>query len=522
MDTTNDIERHYSECISLEHRKRHAQFFTPTRIARIMSDWLLGNERLSDVLEPAFGLGIFSRILLSEKPQIRITGFETDDIIGDQARTVFKGNPALHFSLQDYIYSEWNTRYDGIICNPPYFKFHDYDNRTAVPEVNKHLNLRLNLQTNLYALFLLKSVSQLKEGGRCAYIVPSEFMNADYGVLIKRHLINSGKLRHIIIFDFNENIFDDALTTSAIILCANDNHDGEIAFTYIRDAAGLDKAEQIIASYPDNRTADYVYDIKNIQAETKWRNYYHPLTLPEFKNLTPFSTYAKVMRGIATGANDYFSFSLPKMQRFGIIRDNLQPCICHSTDITGLCFTENDFRRLQESGKDVYIFNPQNLQDKETMTYIKLGETEKINERFLTSKRKPWYAMEKRPPSPIWAGVFNRNGLKFIRNETTTVNLTTFHCVYVNHNLFGVDADLLFAYLISDTAKILFSTSGREYGNGLNKFEPNDLNKSHMLDIGSLEEHSKNEIRNIYLSNKHNNDLSFIEEIDQLLINSFS
>ena len=102
MDTTNDIERHYSECISLEHRKRHAQFFTPTRIARIMSDWLLGNERLSDVLEPAFGLGIFSRILLSEKPQIRITGFETDNIIGDQARTVFKGNPALHFSLQDY------------------------------------------------------------------------------------------------------------------------------------------------------------------------------------------------------------------------------------------------------------------------------------------------------------------------------------------------------------------------------------------------------------------------------------
>lgn len=101
------------------------------------------------------------------------------------------------------------------------------------------------------------------------------------------------------------------------------------------------------------------------------------------------------------------------------------------------------------------------------------------------------------------------------------MNLTTFHCIYVNSNLFGVDADLLFAYLISNTAQILFSTCGREYGNGLNKFEPNDLNKSLMLDIGSLSEIKKDKLRTIYLQNKRSSDLSYINEIDAILVDSF-
>ena len=50
--------------------------------------------------------------------------------------------------------------------------------------------------------------------------------------------------------------------------------------------------------------------------------------------------------------------------------------------------------------------------------------------KFLTKSRKPWYALEKRPPAPIWVSVFNRNGVKFIRNEANISNLTTFHCVY--------------------------------------------------------------------------------------------
>lgn len=524
MKIDNSIEINYSSLVSFEHRKKYAQFFTPTEIADLMTDWLLGNNNLATVLEPAFGLGVFSRILLFKRPDLSIIGYDVDDLIYGEASNLFKGNSHIKLILGDYINNDndWNEKYDGIICNPPYFKFHDYDNKSAVSKVNQKLNIRLNLYTNLYALFLLKSVHQLKKGGRCAYIIPSEFLNSDYGVGVKEHLIRTKKVRHVIVFNFRENIFNDALTTSAIILCANDEFSDTISFSHINNVVELEKLRRIISSYPNHSDSDFTYNVKDIQAEIKWKNYYSPLKMPQFRNLVPFATYAKVMRGIATGANEYFSFNLSKLEKSGINLTNLQPCICHSADIYGLCFTSDDFGNLLNRNKNVYILNPIDQQDEKLKEYINKGEREKINERYLTSKRSPWYSMEKRAPSPIWVNVFNRKGLRFIRNETRTMNLTTFHCIYVNNNLFGVDADLLFAYLISDTAKMLFLMSGREYGNGLNKFEPNDLNKSLMLDIGSLSEVDKDRLRAIYQLNKKNDDLSFIHEIDSILNNCFS
>ena len=60
---TNEPEKEYSELVSLEHRKKFAQFFTPIPIAEFMAKWVLGNKSLKTVLDPAFGLGVFARTI---------------------------------------------------------------------------------------------------------------------------------------------------------------------------------------------------------------------------------------------------------------------------------------------------------------------------------------------------------------------------------------------------------------------------------------------------------------------------
>ena len=470
-------EKEYVGVVGLEHRKRFAQFFTPEAIADFMARWVLDGRKKMDVLEPAFGLGAFSRSLFKQNPKVRVVGYEADETIYNYAaeNVAQTGSDVLLYN-EDYLRASWKDKYDGIICNPPYLKFHDYDNASLVPLVNEQLGIRLNGFTNLYTLFLLKSISQLRDGGRMAYIVPSEFLNSDYGVEVKRALLRSGVLRHVVVVDFTQCAFDDALTTACILLCHKDGSLSEVRFSHVSDVGQLQAS-----------LADYsAWAADQLKPETKWKQYYEGARSADYRHLVPFSTFAKVSRGIATGANDYFTFRESKKELYGIPERCLMRCVCHSTDVHGLFFTDDDFQRLSHSDKAVYLFNGcADGADEHVREYISLGEETGADKRYLTASRKPWYAIENRKPSPIWVSVFNRKGLRFVRNIAGVSNLTTFHCVY---DAGVVDIDVLFGYLVTNVSKEIFMDNSRQYGNGLVKFEPNDLNKGKAVDLRLLTE----------------------------------
>lgn len=508
------VENKYNQTVSLEHRKEFAQFFTPVEIAQFMSKWILQSKSLHSVLEPAFGLGIFSRTLLEENTNLQITGYDIDPTIYSSAVSIFNGHQNVSLVLQDYLLSDWDKTYDGIICNPPYLKFHDYDNLTATTLIKDKLGYSLSGFTNLYAIFLLKSINQLNENGRCAYIVPSEFLNSDYGVAVKRYLIDSKKLRHIIVFDFEQDVFSDAITTACILLCSNDPANESVSFSYIKSENQLIELERYLYSSDYSFDNEIPYSI--IDQNIKWRNYYSEESKNNFYNLVPFSTFAKVSRGIATGANSYFSFNVKKAKEYQIPESSLLPCICHCVDVKGSFFSDNDFDKLKENGKNVFLFNGQsNTTDSNIQHYIQLGEQTGINKKFLTASRTPWYALEKRLPPQIWVTVFNRDGLRFIRNTSRATNLTTFHSIYVNdtHKEY---VDLLYAYLLTDTAHRIFDENRREYGNGLRKFEPNDLNYGKILDISIINKNDQQIILNLLEQYKQGNKKA-VFQIDRII-----
>lgn len=478
------LEQKYIASTSLDHRKRYAQFFTPEKIAEFMCQWVLQGKQKTRVLEPAYGLGIFSRIL-AQNATLPIDAYEIDGQIFASAITVRPNG--VNLMNEDYFASDWNAKYDAIVCNPPYLKFHDYDNATYIPDVNNHLGTKLNGFTNLYTLFLLKSIAQLQEGGRLAYIIPSEFLNSDYGVEVKHALIESNTLHHIIVIDFTECAFDDALTTACILLCERTTGSVSVRFSLVNNIEGLNTC---LSEYTE-------YNASELDANIKWKSYYEEGNSCKYNHLVPFSKFAKVSRGIATGANDFFTFKPSKADDYDIPEECLMPCICKAVDAPQTFFTQNEFNKLINGDKAVYLFNGSTApNNKNVLRYIHLGEESEINKRYLTASRSPWYAIENRPPAPIWVSVFNRSGLRFIRNEANIYNLTTFHCVYPKNT--GVDVEVLFAYLITDVAKEIFLDNSRQYGNGLVKFEPNDLNKGMAVDLTLLSTEENSFVKNVY------------------------
>ncbi len=501
---TNAPEDVYTAAVAESHRKKFGQFFTPIVVAEFMAKWITGNPLCRTILDPATGLGVFFRTINKIKPQhsYKFVGYDIDSTILDEAKSLLptSSDADIELKLKDYLFNDWQTKYDGIICNPPYFKFQDYKNRAvSLKEFQSRLGMNLSGFTNIYTMFLLKAASQLTFKGRAAFLVPFEFLNADYGTTIKKHLLESKTLRYVILFNSKENVFSNALTTSCILLLANDNESDHISFIDSHNTDNLQGIFEQIASYPNDKAVERRVHHSALDHKIKWRGYYQKQSGEKFKNLVTLSAYGKVVRGIATGDNDYFTFDLKKQAEYSIKDKFLLPCLTKAVHANTSFFTRQDFDKLRAKGSRVFLFNATDLTEKAVQQYIELGEKSEVNERYLTRHRTPWYAIENRPPAPILVTVFNRTGLRFVRNEAGVRNLTCFHAIYLN--LFAsVKVDLLMSYFLSDISKEIINVNRREYGGGLNKFEPNDLNKAKVVDLDVIDSKTEQLIQTAYES----------------------
>ena len=494
-------EREYAANISSEHVKSLGQFFTPFPIAHFMAKWITSNPQCNTILDPAVGLGVFFRAILKEADvtSYQLIGYDVDPQVLKKAKILFQGyEDSIRLINRDYMFNDWNNRYDGIICNPPYQRFQNYKNRNEIlAEFQSRLGLALSGLTNLHTLFLLKSVNQLSENGRAAYILPSEFLNADYGVFIKRNLITHKSLKYVIVFDFNENLFDNVITTSCILLFDNSADIKAVEFIAVKSLDDLAYLESQFPLYPNIKTSGKAVLYEDLDENIKWRAYYKKQYGSKYKNLVPLSTYGKIVRGIATGDNDYFTFNEQKKLEFEIEDKYLLPCLTKANQASSYFFTKEDFEKLRVAGKNVYLLNITDVTSSAVRRYIQLGEKLGVHKKYLTSHRTPWYSIESRPSAPILVTVFNRNGLRFVRNEADVRNLTCFHCFYLD--MFAMDKiDILMAYLITDVAREIFNDNRREYGDGLEKFEPNDLNNSKVIDLQAVSQNSAREILEVF------------------------
>ena len=159
--------------------------------------------------------------------------------------------------------------------------------------------------------------------------------------------------------------------------------------------------------------------------------------------------------------------------------------------------SEDEFNKLSEQDKTVYLLDVEDKDESRIIEYIKRGEETGINKKYLPSCRKPWYSMEKKSVAPIWVCSANRKSIKFVRNISSANTLTTFHSIYVDENYISL-TDVIFCYLITPIAQEILRDNRKELGNGLEKFQPNDLNNAKMLNLNILSKADTDLVRLIY------------------------
>lgn len=468
----------------INNKKQLGQFFTGPQIADFMAKLVIDGST-ENVLDPAAGAGVFLEAVHKMNENMKLYSYEIDDKVIKE----LKENCKFEYELknEDYLYDEIEMRYDSIICNPPYNKFQEIqDRKELIADFKKRYQITLSGYTNYCIYFLIKSLNELKSGGKCCYIIPYEFLNCGYGEIVKKYFLGQKYLKTIYKFDNHLKLFDDAATTSCILYFEKEEHE-QIDFVNI---AGVEELQT------GNFKNIISYDYKDLDFQEKWIKYYQSNEeKTDYKNLVMLNKIGKVKRGIATGNNKYFSLNKEKIKELKLSKDVCIPCITKSPDMKSLKFTKEDFHKLYNENKNVYIFDGTKAATQEDKNYIKYGEKMKYNKSYLTSHRSPWYSMEEKEISPIWISVFSRNKLKIIRNEAKVKNLTTFHSLFINDKSLE---NLYFCYFITPIAQEILFQNKREYGEGLDKFEPNDLNNSYVLDVNIMSDEDKNKVLNIY------------------------
>lgn len=494
-------------------RNKLGQFSTPFALARDIAEEAsketITSKKIS-FLDPAIGTGVFYSAILDVFGEERInsaTGYEVDPHYSRPTINLWKDYD-LKINEDDFTRHAITTpeKFDLIIANPPYVRHHHLglDAKQYLKESTlKYWGINPSGLSGLYCYFIYLSSILLENNGISCWLIPSEFLDVNYGKGVKELLTQKSlELIRVHRYDADSVQFDDALVSSCVLIFAKRDrpYSGDsrnVRFTF---GGTLKKPE-------DEREIPFT----KLSASAKWNKFFkydpevehralHPSTnLGAQDECVTLNNLMQVKRGIATGSNSFFVFSKDEFLKSGINRRFFTPILPSPRYLPENLIKIDPNDGLPQISKkqlllDIDLPEEEILKlDAELHHYIS-SAPDSVKRGYLCSKRSPWYKQERRPIPPILCTYMSRSkdgkAFRFIRNYSDAIAANSYLLLYPKKgiNLKPKELDSIWEYLSGLDEDSLLA-EGRVYGGGLHKLEPKELGNIpipvKMLDVTS-------------------------------------
>lgn len=456
--------------------REKGQFWTPAWLAETMAAWVTANAP-PVLFDPAVGPGTFFAAARTVGYTGTFAGFELHtQVFAERDRARLVEADFGQVTEGDFIRAVAARRYPAIISNPPYIRHHrltarEKDELRALAV--RWLGFPLDGRAGLHLYFLLKSLAILEPEGRLAFLLPADVCEGVSSGRFWARICERFCLEAVLTFAENAAPFPQVDTNAMVFLLSN--HPPAGSFLWLR--VQTRDPESILASL--RAPGDHNGSVVRRPLSEALRTGLSRPPRPEMDGL-PLSAFAKVVRGIATGANEFFFLTRKRMIELGLSQGHFARAIGRTRDCRDSILTQDHLDGLEASGRATWLLKlegePSDAFSEALAHYLAVGEEQGLPRRPLIRTRRPWYKMEHRTPPPLLFAYLGRRDCRFVLNRAGALPLTGFLCVYPFDDSPEAVEKLWRAVNHPDTVRNL-AFAAKSYGSGALKAEPRQLDQ---------------------------------------------
>lgn len=458
------------------------QFWTPSWVADAMVAYVAENSDL--IFDPATGRGAFYQALLElNRPKISFYGTDIDkEVLKDEI--YLPAGQAKNYNNcfveeRDFIKNPPKRKFKSIVANPPYIRHHRIDTETKL--LLKQLSISITGNTidgraGYHIYFFIQALNLLEKEGKLAFIMPADTCEGKFAKNLWKWISSTFCIEAVITFDEAATPFPNVDTNAIVFLIKNSNPKENLYWIKANQAYSSELFNFVSSNFKQQKfTAIDVFNRKLKEGIATG------FSRPE-QNSNGFkfhlNDFANVMRGIATGSNEFFFLTAQQVKELQIPKEFLKRAVGRTKDASESVLTLMDVEELEKENRPTYLLsiNEHDELPKSISDYLNVGAKMGLPGRSLIQQRKPWYKMEKRQVPPLLFAYLGRRNTRFIKNEAGVLPLTGFLCVYPIYDDEEFIDKLWQVLNHPDTLQNL-KLVGKSYGSGAIKVEPRSLNK---------------------------------------------